>query len=346
MIEKMISSPDQRLSELSLLSAEEREEIDAWSCAPAVLPSRMDSPDQPQERGIHGRFKAQVRANPGAPALVPGDGRSALTYRELNSRAARFARHLRSRGVGPEVRVGLLLDDPVERIVAVLGVLKAGGAYVPLDPLLPPARLQEMLILSGAPILVVEQDTPAQAFRSVATIVDIVADSREIAAWSADDLEMHVDGEQLAYVVFTSGSTGRPKGVLVPHRGLLAIAAAWESAYNLGSTPLRHLQAAGFGFDVFAGDWIRALTTGGTLVMCRREEVLDPAALAQLIGREHIECMELVPALAEQLVARLDQTGDRLPALRLLAVGSDMLRADLYRRLRQLVGPEGRVVKP
>ena len=134
---------------------------------------------------------------------------------------------------------------------------------------------------------------------------------------------MRVDGENLAYVIFTSGTTGRPKGVMVTHSALLAVAAAWESAYNLRRPPLRHLQAAGFSFDVFTGDWVRALTTGGTLVACPRPVLLDPAALADLIRRERIECLELVPALADALATHLERQGQNLEGVRLLAVGSD-----------------------
>ena len=123
---------------------------------------------------------------------------------------------------------------------------------------------------------------------------------------------MRVDGENLAYVIFTSGTTGRPKGVMVSHRSLLAVAAAWESAYDLRRPPLRHLQAAGFAFDVFTGDWVRALTTGGTLVACPRPVLLDPAALADLIRRERIECLELVPALADALATHLERQGEDL----------------------------------
>ncbi len=71
---------------------------------------------------------------------------------------------------------------------------------------------------------------------------------------------------------------------------------------------------------------------------------LDPRALSELIERERIECLELVPALAEPLAAHCEQTGRDLGGLRLLAVGSDSLRGGLYARLRKLVGHRGRVV--
>ena len=113
---------------------------------------------------------------------------------------------------------------------------------------------------------------------------------------------------------------------------------------SLRRPPLRHLQAAGFAFDVFTGDWVRALTTGGTLVACPRPVLLDPRALADLIEGERIECLELVPALADALAAHLERQGQDLDGVRLLAVGSDTVRRRLYRRLRRLVGPGGRVV--
>src|SRR5262249_4243862 len=114
--------------------------------------------------------------------------------------------------------------------------------------------------------------------------------------------------------------------------------------YGLRRPPLRHLQVAGFAFDVFTGDWVRALTTGGTLVACPRPVLLDPAAPAELIRRERIECLELGPALADALAAHLEGRGEDLAGVRLLAVGSDSVRARLYRRLSRLVGPGGRVV--
>ena len=201
-----------------------------------------------------------------------------------------------------------------------------------------------MLDVASVAILIVDDGGISGVSRTGATIVDLDADRAAVESQSSEDLSVPVLDDSLAYVIFTSGSTGRPKGVMVSHRSLLSIAGAWEESYELRQGPLRHLQVAGFAFDVFTGDWVRALTTGGTLITCPAHVALDPRALHALIERERIECMELVPALAEPLAAHCEQAGRDLGGLRLLAVGSDSLRSGLYTRLRKLVGHCGRVV--
>src|SRR6185437_15388602 len=88
-------------------------------------------------------FERQVERDAAAIAVVSGKKR--VTYGELNERANRVARHLRKLGVGPEARVGLLVERGLEMVVGLLGIIKAGAAYVPLDPSYPRARLEYML---------------------------------------------------------------------------------------------------------------------------------------------------------------------------------------------------------
>src|SRR5262249_4685286 len=114
--------------------------------------------------------------------------------------------------------------------------------------------------------------------------------------------------------------------------------------YGLASPPGVHLQAAGPAFDVFTGDWVRALGSGGALVVAPREGVLDPRPLAGLIARERGEFAEFVPAIVEALTGHLEQSGRRRTGMRLAAVGSDVWRVGQHRRLRTLVGPSARVV--
>ncbi len=334
LLEAIVADPRRRIADLPLLSASERHLVlDEWASSLEVTPCEL---------AIHNRFEREVDKSPDAIALVCGE--ESLTYRELNRLSNALAHRLIELGVKPETVVGLCFDSWPSRVIGVLGVLKAGGAYVPLDPGHPAERLVAILRDSRASVLLTEDHLQDRLEASDVPVITLDVPGKSLGEEDPENPSVSVDPKNLAYVIFTSGTTGRPKGVMVSHGALLAVADAWESAYSLRKLPLRHLQAAGFSFDVFTGDWVRALTTGGTLVACPRSVQLDPSALADLIKRKRIECLELVPAIADSLASHLDEKGENLGGLRLLAVGSDTLRSVLYTRLVRLVGPSGRVV--
>src|SRR5262249_36586609 len=87
----------------------------------------------------------EVRAARAASATALIFEGASISYGELNRRANRLAHHLRALGVGPEIRVCLLLERSPEMIVGMLAILKAGGVYVPLDPTYPRERLRFMI---------------------------------------------------------------------------------------------------------------------------------------------------------------------------------------------------------
>src|SRR4029079_13483511 len=94
------------------------------------LSERMPIPEgsiaePPSDQCIHTLFEAQARKRPDAVAVEYENAR--LTYAELDARANRLAHHLRALGVGPEVRVGVLLERGPELIISILAILKAGG---------------------------------------------------------------------------------------------------------------------------------------------------------------------------------------------------------------------------
>ena len=127
LLEGIAADPEQRLSELPLLSEAERHRLlSEWN-------------DTATEYPRDGASTSCSRSGPSAP---PRRSRSSsrtqqLTYRELNRRANQLAHHLRALGVGPEVLVGICVERSLEMVVGLLGILKAGGAYVPLGPGLP-----------------------------------------------------------------------------------------------------------------------------------------------------------------------------------------------------------------
>jgi hypothetical protein len=99
--------------------------------------------DYPDKTCLHQLFEGQAEQLPDVTALIFDEG--SITYGELDQAANRLARHLQQLGVGPEVKVGILMDRSPEMIVAVLAINKAGGAYVPLDTAWPFERVEWIL---------------------------------------------------------------------------------------------------------------------------------------------------------------------------------------------------------
>lgn len=274
--------------------------------------------------------EAQAARCPDAPAVITRE--ACLTFRELNEQANRLAHHLRTAfEIGPEGRVGLLLDRSHWMIVAVLGVLKAGAAFVPFDTEYPRQRLERLLAESDARILILhsdfltEQDFPAE--RSF--VIDIQLDTLEE---SASDLPERPQPESLAYVLFTSGSTGRALGVCVEHHSLAHYIQWANQAYfqgqNLGSFPL----FTSLCFDLTLTSVFCPLTRGRALhVFGHGLPVAD--VLKQIFQpNSPVDCVKLTPAHLRVLVeVGLDRTD-----VRTVIVGGEALAAHHVEVLRRL----------
>ncbi|NJR53717.1 MAG: amino acid adenylation domain-containing protein [Acaryochloris sp. CRU_2_0] len=327
----IIAQPDQSLARLPLLTpAETQQLLRDWN---------NTYRDYPQCQCIHELLEAQVEENPEAIAVV--FNHQSLTYRELNNRANQVAHALIDAGVGPEVRVGLCMERSLELIISVLGILKAGGAYVPLDPNIPRERLNFILTDADISILFTQKDLISSLPTDKAQVIlieDIEPAERQ------DNPQYHVAPDDLAYVIYTSGSTGQPKGVMIEHQSLINAYFAWEDAYQLKSQATIHLQMANFAFDVFTGDWVRALCSGGKLVLCPRETLLDPKALYALMQQHHVNCAEFVPAVLRTLMEYLEETQQDLGFMNLLICGSDRWLVQEHQTFRRLCGSQTRLI--
>ncbi len=303
-----------RIAELPLLTAEERHQLlDDWSGV-AVRPG--------PERCLHDLVAEQGAVRPQAVAVVCGG--ESLSYGELDRRVERLARRLRGSGVRPEVRVGLLSEPSIERVLGLLGVLRAGGAYVPLDPNHPPARLAWSVESSGMAVALAQESLRAK-LTAVAGTLPVLSLAEAPPAVPAGG-EEPVGGAlpaNLAYVIYTSGSTGRPNGVLVPHRGVAELIATVRRRLPVGPAS-RLSQASSFSFDASVLEVFLALGSGATLVVARNDERLGEA-LEVFLAREEVTILAPTPAVLETL------SPDGL-ALRAVAVGGDRCPAPLASR--------------
>ncbi len=328
LMEGIVADPAAPVGRLPLLTPADRELLASWNRTDAAYPVG---------ECINEHFEAQAARTPEAEAVVAGERR--LTYAELNRRANRLARRLSDMGVGPETLVGLYLERSPDLLVAVLAVLKAGGAYVPLDPAYPGERVAAVVDDAGLGVILTQGALADDLPTNGAHIVRLDSAERESAPVAEENLSRSATSENLAYVIYTSGSTGKPKGVMVEHGGLCNAYRAWEVAYRLHAEATSHLQMASCAFDVFTGDWTRALCSGGKLVLCPRDILLDGPKLYDLMRREGVDCAEFVPPVLRNLVTHLEEIGESLSFMRLLAAGSDVWYAREYRRIRKMCGP-------
>ncbi|HST57102.1 MAG TPA: amino acid adenylation domain-containing protein, partial [Longimicrobium sp.] len=307
-LEQVAADADVRLSQLELLSAEERGVVvDAWNRTEAEYPA---------DRRIHELFQAHAARTPGAVALVCED--EALTSGALNARANQLAHHLRGLGVGRDVVVAMHLGRGVDAIVALLGILKAGGAYLALDPAFPAERLAYMLEDSGAAVLVTRGDMADALPAGSLPVVHL--DGEALRVESDANLPAGAAAGDLAYVIYTSGSTGRPKGVGVEHRQIsnyvFGVRDRLELADGASYATVSTLSADLGNTVVFS-----ALAWGGTLHVISEDRIFSGDLLGEYFARHGVDCLKITPSH----LAALQTGGDprRVMPRRWLVLGGE-----------------------
>ncbi len=327
----LLEEPGRRLGEMDLLTAEDALQLRAWNETATAW-----SLDRP----LHAWIEEQVDRTPLAVAVIC-EGEE-LSYRELDRRANRLARRLRSLGVGPEARVAVCLERSAELVVALLAVLKAGGAYVPLDPEYPRERLAFMLadarpaaLLSSEPL---RDRLPAQK----APVVWLDREATSLEAGSGGRLPGGDAGAlQLAYVIYTSGSTGVPKGVQVPHRALVNFLLSLRDLLEIGPRD-RLLAITSLSFDIAALELYLPLLAGATVEVVHRGIAMDGERLRERLKASRTTFLQATPSTWRMLV-RADWRG--APDLTVLCGGEALpegLARDLTARARavwNLYGP-------
>jgi amino acid adenylation domain-containing protein len=301
LLESAVARPAERISLLPVLTQAERQQL--------LFDFNDTRRDYPEPRCIHELFEAQVERTPAAVALISDTGER-LTYRELSEQADELAHHLMSLGVGPEVRVGVLLERSVALVISLLSVLKAGGAYVPLDPNYPRERVGFMVEDAGVAVLLTQTSLREKFHTSAARVVclddpdraqsEATPDALPTAAKSADDSTAAATPDaatpdNLAYVIYTSGSTGRPKGVAITHRSVSTFL-HWAHETFTQAELAGVLASTSVCFDLSVFELFAPLTCGGSVILAE-----NALALPAHTAAAEVTLLNTVPSAMAEL---------------------------------------------
>ena len=318
-LEAVAAAPRRPISEISLLTDAEREQV--------LVGWNATRTDYPAESSICELFEAQAARTPEAVAVVAG--KEKLSYAGLNRRANQLAHHLRTLGVGSEVPVGLCVERSLEMVVATLGILKAGGAYVPFDPDYPRKRIEFMLADSRTPVVVTTSDLAERFAGGDPAVLCLDTDRDRIARASEENPKLAVGPRSLAYVIYTSGSTGQPKGTCVEHRSILRLVMGAD--YVSFGPGLRVLVLAPVSFDASTFELWGPLLHGGACVLYP-ERVPSAGLLREMIASHRITDVFLTTALFNAIV---DEAPAALAPLRSVLTGGEAHSMSHFRRALQ-----------
>ncbi|WGF87874.1 amino acid adenylation domain-containing protein [Marinivivus vitaminiproducens] len=310
LLEGIARTPDAPISNLPLMSDREYRATVAAAAGPRQ--------DFDTTLRIHDLFEAQAARTP--EAIAVSDGRSSLTFCELDREADAIAAALAGMGAGPERCVGVCLGRTPRLIAALLGVLKAGAAYVALDPDYPEDRLDFIAEDAGLDVVLVEgAGLPFASGRTLRPL-DL---TRLAALPRAQPRQARAD--DLAYIIYTSGSTGRPKGVALEHRNAVA-RLHWAREHYTQEELACVLASSSASFDLSVIEIFAPLAWGGSIALAA-----NLLALPSLPPELEVTSINTVPSLLAELVKR-----QPLPAsVRAVNLAGETMPLALLKALKQ-----------
>lgn len=220
-----------------------------------------------------------------------------LSYSELNKKANRLARYLKSLGVGADDFIGVLLSRTPDMYVAMLGILKAGAAYVPIDPKYPAERVQFILTNCNAKIIISTSDYINQLNRLTCLNVLLDNDQNKLDIQLLLNLsvnETKVKSSGTAYVIYTSGTTGAPKGVKISHFAVCNLVRTEGKIFGVKQND-KVFQGFSIAFDASVEEIWMAFYSGATIFVGTEEIMQSGLNLSKILNKNKVTVFSTVP---------------------------------------------------
>lgn len=241
--------------------------------------------DYHQEETLESLFRKQVLIHPDKTAVVYQDQK--ITYRDLDRKSNQLANLLLQDGIQEGKYVPIWLERSLEWIVAVLGVIKTGATYVPIDPVYPVKRIEYILSDTCADIIITNKSLGNLLSENKKSEVYDLSDMNILNNLSADQPDIKIHQDTVAYTIYTSGSTGKPKGVMVSHQAIQHLV-TWHNHHFHVDHSSRLTLVSGLAFDISVWETWSALTSGAILFIADDEDRTDAHALVDYYRRNQI----------------------------------------------------------
>ena len=290
-------------------------------------------------------LEARLREGKGDRIALLTDER-ALTYRDVNALANRFAHVLRDAGVQPEQRVMIALPDTPEYVGALFGALKIGAVVVMVNPELKPDAIGQLYDYTRASVVLVQAER-ADAFgaavegtRTPRLLVlgeGTIERALDAAPDRAETFPSHRD--DAAIWLFSGGTTGRPKAVVQTHTSFANTTECYaKAALGYSETDVTlSVPKLFFGYAT-GSNLFFPFSVGASAVLfperCTAEVLFDK------IARFRPTILVNVPAMVAQMVNHPEAARQDLSSLRFSTSAGEALPVELHRRWAETFGSD------
>jgi acetyl-CoA synthetase len=324
----------------SMLTYEEHYASFRWR-----IPERFNIAEAICDRHLGGNRTALI--------FEAGAAASEMTFEHLHEQSSRLANALSAHGVTPGDRIGILLPQCPEALIAHLAAYRLGAIALPLFMLFGPEALEYRLNDSGAKMVV----SNAIGIEKLLAVSDklktppalISIDDRGDASvhdWatliergSPDHAMVQTSSEDPAIIVYTSGTTGNPKGVLYAHRVLLGhlpgVVFPHEFFPQPGDrmwTPADWAWAGGL-MDVLLPSLFH-----GVPVVAKRLQKFDPEEAFSLLARHQVRNAFMPPTALKMMRQVVNPENRFAYSMRSIASGGERLGDEMLEWGREAFG--------
>lgn len=286
-----------------------------------------------------------------------------LTYAEIKQRSDRFATALARMGIAKGDRVGVMLPNCPQYVIAVFGILRIGAVVVNVNPLYTPREIAVVAQDSAMRVLLVlDLIAPAALAIREQTAIErvLVTSAAEYSVHNApcpqiegterfaDVLasvdvpqlpRVHIDPEEdVAVLQYTGGTTGTPKGAMLTHYNIFANVVQTTTLHvpSLRRGDERYLLVIpyfhiyGFTVGMMAGTWLGA------------QQILIPKydvdALLNAVRDYSPTYFPAVPTIYISLLNHPNARESGLDRIRAFNSGSAPLAVEVLEQFEQMTG--------
>jgi long-chain acyl-CoA synthetase len=267
---------------------------------------------------------------------------AAFNYGLLDEASARVAAMLKSKGVGPGDRVGIMLPNVPYFPAIYYGALRAGAVVVPMNVLLKAREVGYYLSDSDVNVLFAWHgflDAAEQGAKDAGGVEVVPVKPGEIEglifAHEPDEEVAERAGDDTAVILYTSGTTGRPKGAELTHDNLRRNVEVSVGLFDMGvgdtifaGLPLFH----SFGQTCTMN---AAIHGGATITLLPR---FDPGKALEIIARDRCTVFEGVPTMYGALLNHPGREDYDVSCLRVCASGGASMPVEVLRGFEDAFG--------